>query len=192
MQTETADRTWQGLEELRGVLACYLRRHTSDDHEIDDVIQETFVRAAHYRGRLSEPQRLKAWTLRIARNVLADQRRRELRQGLEREGSPRGLDGFEDPSDEAGEEWIRVGTEVHDRDLVLAELREALAGLRTGDRRLLDAFYGGSQSCQETAGACGVPRHLVKVRLFRARQRLARAMRRRIARRMRVLAPLSS
>ena len=56
-----------------------------------------------------------------------------------------------------------------------------LGALRTQDRSLLDAYYGGTCTTASAAVECGIARRLVKVRLHRARQRLASALRRRVA-----------
>lgn len=179
MDAATSERTWHGLEELREVLRCFLRRHSRDDNEIDDVVQETFVRAARHRARLCEPRRLRSWTMRIALNVLADIRRRDQRFSGERE-----------PEDalavlavrEEPRAAVRVGDVEVERDLLLGHLGEAKGSLRPEDRRLLDSFYAGEGSCARTGLECGIPAHLVKVRLFRARQRLLRVLRQRLAR----------
>ena len=180
MQAATANRTWQGLEELREALWCFLRRYTPDDNEIEDVIQETFVRAARYRVRLEDPRRLKPWAMRIARNVLADHHRRDLRY-LSESQLEEGLDGLPTPVQEEGPNGVRIGATFLDQESAVDQLRRAMTQLREEDRRVLRSFYGGPGSCRETAGECGIPPHLVKIRLFRARRRLLRLLRHRVA-----------
>ena len=179
MDAATTERTWQGLEDLREVLRCFLRRHSHDDNEIDDVVQETFVRAARYRARLCEPRRLRSWTMRIAMNVLADIRRREQRWVSEAEAES-SLEALE-VCDQHSTTALQVGRWEVERDTVLYHLRAAKGTLRSEDRCLLDSFYSGEGSCRRTADECGIPLHLVKVRLFRARQRLLRLLRHRLA-----------
>lgn len=173
--------TWDGLEELRPVLEGYLTRRCRDAAEVEDVVQETCLRAARYRGGLQDETKLRPWALRIARNVLADRlaRRRDDRGGTGAEDLLENLPA-EDPG-EAEPEALRVGGWVVDRELCLGILRRALGSLREEDRVMLHTHYGGAGSCRETAAECGVPEELVKVRLYRARRRLLRAMRRRIA-----------
>ena len=69
---------WDGLEEMRDSLRAFLVRHCTDENDIEDVIQETFLRAARYRRR-RPVQCLRPWAMRIALNVLADARRRVVR-----------------------------------------------------------------------------------------------------------------
>ena len=63
-------------------------------------------------------------------------------------------------------------------DLPVVNSRHRIVALRPDDRRVLGSFYGGAGSCRETARECAIPVHLVKVRLYRARKRLTRALRR--------------
>ena len=172
--------TWHGLEELRNVLRCLLSRHCADQNEVEDVIHETYLRAARYRTNLSEGRRLKPWAMRIALNVLSDRKRRGRRfvitspedATLE---TPMSLPPAED------ELLVQIGRWELDKETALRLLGQAMCGLKADDRRVLDSFYRGAQSCRETAEECGIPAHLVKVRLFRARQRLLRAIHRRLA-----------
>jgi RNA polymerase sigma factor (sigma-70 family) len=173
------------LEDLRERLRAHLARHCRDSHEVDDVIQETFVRAALYRKRLSDVRRLEPWAVRIAFNVLTDGRRRASRctttttpgllEGVEARESRR-------EADEAIREGeYRIGPWTLDHESALTQLSAALGALREEDRRMLAAFYGGAGSCREAGAACGVPLHRVKVRLFRARRKLLRLLRKRFA-----------
>jgi len=172
------DRHWDGLEELRDVLRAFLRRDCTDDNEVDDVIQETFLRAARHRTQL-EPRRLKPWAMRIAQNVLVDVRRRGRRIACS-QGELDALEAREEP-DPPPEAPLQVGGWLVERDAALGHLKGALSGLAEADRRVLGSFYGGGESCRTTASECEIPAHLVKVRLFRARKRLWRALRQRLA-----------
>ena len=76
---------------------------------------------------------------------------------------------------------MRVGRGLHDTEDLLSHMTLALESLRVEDRRVLRSYYAGDQNCRATAQECGIAPSLVKVRLFRARRRLTRALRRRIA-----------
>ena len=180
MHPVTRPTTWNGLEELGSGLRRFLARHCSDENEVDDVIQETYLRAARYRTRQEGAPRLCAWARRIALNVLSDRRRRGAR--FVPIGSEEVL--VEERGEVRAEEDappLRIGRHELERESALRLLGEARTHQRSEDLRLLDSFYGGAQCCRETARECGVPRHLVKVRLFRARRRLARTIRRLLA-----------
>jgi len=181
-----ARRDWRGLEELRPALMSWLAGRCRDESEAEDVIQETFMRAARYRGSLVEPGRLQAWTQRIARNVLTDLVRREcrLRRATAGEQPLDELECRESRESRESEEQdpdLRCGNWIVERGQALGTMAGAFAEMRDDDRQVLGSFYWGGESCHETAAECGIPRELVKVRLFRARRRLLRVLHRRFA-----------
>ena len=191
MELETTERAgvavapcWGGLEPLRDTLRRFLAQRCRDDSECEDIIQETFLRAARYRGSLTDPRRLRSWVLRIATNVLRDRAARGGRGGgevLDEElcDATEGRESF--PGDARDETWFSVDGEELDREAALGHLAEGLAELKPADRRILEAYYQGGESCAAAASRCGVSPHLVKVHLFRARRRLEFAMRQRVA-----------
>jgi len=182
VKTLFEDPSWQGLADLRRGLRAVLSRRLPDENEVEDVIQETYLRAARYRERLQDDRRLRSWTTRIALNVLSDRRRRERRflatdpadQVLERDVEGESSAPLDAP--------VFLGPWEVERECALGLLARALTRLRESDRRVLGSFYGGEGSCRDTAHECDIPPHLVKVRLFRARRRLSKAMRRELVR----------
>ena len=173
---------WHGLEPLRDPLRKFLAQRCRDESEADDIIQETFLRAARYRGGLAHPGRLRSWVMRIASNVFRDTAARSCRgplvvddEALER------VEGREvAPGEDPREEWLEVAGEWMDRDVLVRLLRTVMATLKADDRDVLSEYYRGGESCATTAAVCGIPRGLVKVRLFRARRRLEQLLERRV------------
>lgn len=181
MDAVVAREEWHGLEELRDFLRAVLSRHCLDQSEADDVIQETYLRAARYRSNLTEGKRLRPWTVRIALNVLSDWKRRARRcQPASPDDACLQVADAPGPYDELDVPY-RLGRWELEKDTALELMTHALRGLKRADQRVLGSYYGGSQSCRETAEECDIPLHLVKVRLFRARKRLLRAIRGRLA-----------
>jgi len=176
---------WIGLEELRPELRRRLARRCPAHLDLDEVLQEALVRAARFRQTLQAPERLTGWVTRIAWNVLRERRRRGARErdlraqdfDLESAPSPEGEPYAPDESDALLElEGVRIP-----RGRALLILEQEFAALAGKDRRVLGSYYWQAASCRETAQACGVKHDLVKTRLFRARRRLLRAMRRRLS-----------
>lgn len=61
---------------LGGGLRAYFSGRTRDANEVDDLVQETFLRAHTGLAELRDAERAEAWLARIARNVWIDARRR--------------------------------------------------------------------------------------------------------------------
>ena len=93
----------------------------------------------------------------------------ELLEGVESEELPPGEPDEEEP--------LQVGGELVDKDVLLVHLRAVFPQLMERDRVVLSSYYGGLESTSRTAAECGIGAALVKVRLFRARRRLERALR---------------
>jgi RNA polymerase sigma-70 factor, ECF subfamily len=172
---------WRGLDELRPVVLRFLTRRCRDEHEAEDLAQETLLRAARYRADLDRP-RLRSWLVQIAANVLRDHARREGRGP--RSGAEEGLiDGVADPrpapGDNGREGAVAVGGRALDVDDALLHMAAAFTRLLERDRAVLTAYYGGGGDTRAVAVECGIPPSLVKVRLFRARRRLEALVRRR-------------
>lgn len=178
LRSPTVD-AWNGLDAMRPELERYLARRCRDAHQVDDVIQESFLRAARYRRGLTRPERLRPWLLRIATNVLADQARRDRRR-RRLAGSDEGLFevpcGAAAPDEQVDEPELWVAGHPIARGRALGALRRALADAPRADRLVLVAYYGAGNDCRATAQRCRIPVELVKVRLFRARTRLRHAL----------------
>ena len=177
--------SWTGLEELRPALSAYAKRRCRDESEAEDIIQETLLRAARYRFNLTDPKRLKAWVLRIAANAHRDSMRREGRyvrtddheewlHSIECEDAGQGTSGVV-------AEHVRLGeldVEMHE---VLYHLPRALNELNPTDQEVIGCYYEGNESCLELAQHFAISRSLAKVRIFRARKRLTRELRKRLS-----------
>lgn len=172
--------SWSGLFDLMPTIRWYVTRRCGNDAEVDDVLQETLLRAARYRASLADQARLRPWVLRIAVNVLHDRARSEARlprtdvdadvfDALEgREAIPGEL------VDEAG---VAVEDDLVGRGYLARHLRGALDELRDLDRQLLIGRYSSRDDARRLR-----PSGPNKVRLYRARRRLISALRARIAR----------
>jgi len=178
----TSAAAWGGLTEVEPVVRGWLWRRCRGDSEVDDIVQETLLRAARYRGRLERSDRLAGWTLSIAANALRDRKRRELRHGA--------VDEHEFDFDtvacmrgeivaESSPSTLRIAGAWVSSDEALAHLREALLRLRPRERELLLDFYGGA-SMRELATRLGVGAAAIKCRLYRARRMLTRVLERRL------------
>jgi len=183
IQNQELDRkeAWQGLEDLRPLLTRFLLARCRDRGLVEDLVQETLIRAASRRNRLRQSRSLKCWVLSIACNVLSDQRRKEARMAyadlrsteLEAREAAEYCTG---PRDGLG--TVRLGGWRFGDDEALGHLPGAFGRLRPADQKLLDAFYGEGGSCRTVARELGMTAPVVKLRLYRARERLRRSLKR--------------
>ncbi|MFG1945641.1 RNA polymerase sigma factor [Nonomuraea sp. NPDC048826] len=127
----------------------------------DEVVSETFAIA--WRRLDDVPEPALPWLLGVARNVLRDSIRAEAR----REALRAELHAWTE-----GDTADRVADQVADRFAVL----RALAELTDEDREVLVLVAWQGLAPREAAGVVGCSPAAFRVRLHRARKRLARAM----------------
>jgi RNA polymerase sigma-70 factor (ECF subfamily) len=144
----------------QGFVADVVYRATGDRAVVEDLAQETFLRAYQALPRFDPRLRLSTWLARIAVNVARDHgRRSKVRvSGLSR--IEPGKDRERGPHDSA------VARETHDR--VVA----ALSDLSEPQREVVVLSVYGGLSQREIAGALEVPLGTVKTRHRTALQRL--------------------
>lgn len=142
-----------------------------DADEVEDVIQETYVRAFKALPRLKELGAFEAWLLSIARN--------RARTRLERKSHTRQLDEeVADPEPEAVPH-LPAALQV-ERDI--AVVRQLIAELPEGEeKKTVQLFYiEGELSAREIAEKLGVGKSAVTMRLERFRARIKRELLRRV------------
>ena len=143
-------------------LRAYLRRLAGDPERADDLLQETFYRFLRSdRPPLDERQRT-AYLYRTATRLAQDGWRRAARERRRREASAPEPDGAPPP----------------DRALAL-DIDRAFRELQPRERALVWLAGVEGASHREVAEVLGVAEASVKVLLFRARRKLARALDRR-------------
>jgi RNA polymerase sigma-70 factor, ECF subfamily len=133
------------------------RRYARTGIDIDDIVQETLLRAWRKRGQCRTADDPLPWVGRIAHN---EGRRYCVRTGREVL--------LADP--EPAGEGSQVDPEPFGDGLV------ALDSLADGERLVVELRYGQDQTHQAIAGQLGLPVGTVKARLHRARHRLKEAL----------------
>jgi RNA polymerase sigma-70 factor (ECF subfamily) len=130
----------------------------------EDIVSETFIRAWGARERMDLAS-VKAYLFAIARNLYLHDRRRLSRRGAGREAALDESLSSAEPSPER-------------RALARTELASVLAGLQTLpeiDRAALVMRFEDQLPYEEIARALGLSLSAVKVKIHRARLRLAEA-----------------
>ena len=125
----------------------------------DDLVHDVLERALSARDRFLVGSNLKAWALRVMRNLVIDAHRRRAPLAL-----PRIL--TDTTEDRRGEVEI----------LSMDDIKQAMSSLERADRDIFSRAYVEEQSYQQIAEALGMPISTVGTRLWRARNRLRPAL----------------
>ena len=146
-----------------------------DGDDVEDVVQESFVRAFRSLASLKEPGRFGPWLLTIARNrALSRLARRkaggQLSEELAREAQLVSGDEAEQPDPDAGAE--------------LEVVRRIIADLPEGpEKQTVHLFYiEGQLSAREIADRLGVGKSAITMRLERFRAKVKRRVLAEVAR----------
>jgi RNA polymerase sigma-70 factor (ECF subfamily) len=141
-----------------------------DADEVEDVIQETYVRAFKALPRLKEVSAFEAWLLSIARN--------RARTRLERKAHLRRL---EDETQDPQPETVPPLPEALQVERDIAVVRQLISELPEGEeKKTVQLFYlEGELSAREIAERLGVGKSAVTMRLERFRARIKRELLRR-------------
>jgi RNA polymerase sigma-70 factor (ECF subfamily) len=157
-------------------------RMTGREQDAEDVVQETFLRAYRQLERWEERSSFSTWLYRIAANCSLDlmrKRKRHAEVGLDApissgpsshndKDSPR--IGNTLPSSEAGPERLLLGDEVQRR------VGSALGDLSQQERAAFVLRHFEGQSIPEISEALGLSGNAAKHSIFRAVQKLRRAL----------------
>lgn len=164
MLTDRRARFEEIYEAYSGLILAYAARRTSDVNDAADVVAETFTVAWRRLNDVPEGEAARPWLYGVARRVLANQRR-----GLERR--IRLYERLQAELTEAAGDSSSVDDEG---DLVL--VAEALAQLPDRDRELLTLVAWDGLSREDIAAMLECSPATVRVRLHRARKRLAQRL----------------
>ncbi|MFA5137829.1 MAG: sigma-70 family RNA polymerase sigma factor [Elusimicrobiota bacterium] len=149
-------------ELVRSFEAAVLRlaaRITGDPAEAEDAAQEAFLRAYQALPRFDPDRPFGPWIMKIAANrALTHAAHR--RKDVPLDESAPGPDFEKEQADKSEAERIK----------------SAVAGMPPSDRAVLSLRYDSDLPLSEIARTLGIGLSAVKVRLFRARQRLMRLM----------------
>ena len=158
------------LAALRPALLALGRRLTRDESSAEDVVQRAFAKALAHAPAFEGRSQLRTWVWRIATHEAYDLHRTRMRERklhdeiVARAAEPL-VSVFESPADAIERRW-RV-----------ERVRAALATLSARDREILEWWSTSERAALERRGRCGdTCARTLRTRLFRARQRLRRAL----------------
>ena len=148
-----------------------LHRYERDVHRVEDLAQETFLKAWRALEQFDDRAPLEHWIARIAVRTALDHLRREKRRRHEIALPELGEDALD---------WLRSPEEKTALDASAAAevLHQAMQHLSPADRVVITMQELQSCSVKEIAAALGVSGIAVRVRAVRARAKLNRALER--------------
>jgi RNA polymerase sigma factor (sigma-70 family) len=162
------------VEHLYPLVAKLVRSHRPARAAEEDLCQMIFIKMFQKLPQFSGAVPLEHWVSRIAVNtclnaIAAEKSRPELRRAdltVEQEAV---LDHLSVSPHESG-----ADQQLASRDLV----EHLLAGLKPAERLVIDLMYLQEKTVEQIAQLTGWSRPLVKVRAFRARQKMKKGMNR--------------
>ncbi|MEU2620269.1 sigma-70 family RNA polymerase sigma factor [Streptomyces sp. NPDC007157] len=131
--------------------------------DVDDVVQETMLRAVDHLGTLRDPDSFRSWLVAIAMRQIRDRARRRQEPKLD-EGVPDGTADFAELT------VLRLQLAGQRR-----EVAEAVRWLDAEDRQLVSLWWlevSGELTRRELAAAVGISRQHAAVRVQRMKERL--------------------
>ncbi|MDH6221879.1 RNA polymerase sigma factor [Streptomyces pseudovenezuelae] len=134
--------------------------------DVDDVVQETMLRAVDNLGSLRDPDSFRSWLMAIAMRQIRDRARRRSTEKLDESAA-------REATDFAELTVLRLQLEGQRR-----EVAEAVRWLDDEDRQLLSLWWlevAGELSRRELAAAVGISRQHAAVRVQRMKERLETA-----------------
>ncbi len=146
-------------------------RLTGRPEDVEDVAQEVFLRLYYSLDQLKAPEVFEPWLYRLTVNAAYDYLRRQRRRRESR---------MADLSEEAvimadAQEGGKVDAEAQRQGRIREFVHELLDSVSEEDRGLLLLKEVEGLSLKELEQVYGVNENALKVRLFRARQRVLRA-----------------
>lgn len=133
--------------------------------DVDDLAQETFLRAFRKLSELQNPDGFRTWLFGIAKNAA-----RERRRSLSRDRHETDRDGVLQAAEQ------RPGIDHEETRIVLTEMQS----LPEDESLALRLFFLEEQNAEQTAGTLGLSRSGMYAVLKRATKKLAAAVSRRI------------
>lgn len=127
--------------------------------EAEEAAQDAFIKAYHSLASFNREAKFSTWLYRIAFNTAISYKRK-------RKGSYQSIENAIVEYGQEGEEMLERTDKKKFINLAMSKLNEA-------DRLALNLFYLQEFSLEEIADITGMQANTVKVRVHRARQRLA-------------------
>ena len=135
-------------------LRAYVARTLGDFSQVDDIVQESFLRLLRMPEAPADAEQLRKLVFRIASNLMADEWRRRRRSPAAPENPP-------DPPSRDPDSGLRL------------DMTRVFARLTPQQRQMMWLSYVEGADHREIAAALGLREGSIRVLLHRARKKLA-------------------
>lgn len=152
--------------EFQRRLRAFVSRRVRQPADVDDVMQEVFLRIHRHLGAVRRTDRLAAWVFQITRNAIADHYRR----GRAREETEDGIVGHDATPD------IDAGDSAGGLEEMAACLEPMLEALPASDCQALSLTDLEGRTQREAAARAGATLSGMKSRVQRARRKLRKML----------------
>ncbi|MEP7268833.1 MAG: sigma-70 family RNA polymerase sigma factor [Saprospiraceae bacterium] len=136
----------------------YLGKMSGEYETAEDLTQNVFERLIHYRSSFDPSQKFENWVFRIAKNSFIDYSRSKSRMPLKFDADVAEINNIGDVQDTQEEQ--------------IEQLNKAMAALHDDDRELLILTRYEKKKYHEVASLLGTTESNIKVKVFRAIEKL--------------------
>jgi len=149
--------------EFRRRLRAFVSRRVRNAADVEDIVQETFLRIHRHLGEVRSADRLTAWVFQVARNTIVDHHRRQAQPGeaLSADHEPQ-VDPDVAPGHDSANEFEQLA----------ACLAPMIESLPAADREAIELSEIQGLTQREASARVGVTLSGMKSRVQRARRKL--------------------
>jgi RNA polymerase sigma-70 factor (ECF subfamily) len=162
MDSERAVQFEAAYRQTYGLITAYAARRCESPQDAADVVAETYAIAWRRVDELPQGQQAILWLYGVARKVLANHRRGEVRRQAR--------------NVELDAEMADLYADSPDSGITLKVIAEVFRSLPDSDRELLSLVAWEGLDRAQIATTLGLSRNAVRIRLHRARRRFSRAL----------------
>lgn len=152
------------VERYHSMAYAAVRAVMGERDEIEDVLQDVFIKVYKGLKRFRGDSKLSTWIFRIARNEAINQVAKRVPDTVPVESLDIPAPGGENPESEFGKRQLRE------------HLERALSHLDAEQRMAIELRYLGDRSYQEIAESMDIPLGTVKTHIFRGKVELRKVM----------------
>lgn len=153
--------------EYQQILKNLARRFTTDPDEINDLIQETFIRSLKFVEQFEDNPRVVSWLFVIMRNIYINQYKRQNYQNQYEELSLH-YNSYHISAEPLCEE-------IYDKRMMLEEISNILEAMPMAHSEMFNHFINGYKY-RELSDMYGIPEGTIKSRIHIIRKTLQREL----------------